>query len=294
MKGLYKILALTGSLFVLSSCFLSNGVSTSETKKRRTGRIPCTIADLDAEGVYSVSEWKKKKWTEFMALLENDFKEFNDYLEKEKNKWIKEIDNALEQWKKDTEKKWDEYDEATFNELLGHKAQDALNWSDKEWTNWISKNGRLAIKADWNKWIEECENSFKVGISDDWEKWSSFKKREYDITEWKFLEDIFWPHWKRHVKPEEPLYDIKINMMEKWQDRIKGEEEEWSNWIEDKKQKYIDVEWDKWTQWKKDNNMKFIDVMESIVKKWTDNKHWNVWHVKNIHVVKYIYTFLIN
>ncbi|GAB69449.1 tryptophan-rich antigen [Plasmodium cynomolgi strain B] len=98
------------------------------------------------------------------------------------------------------EKKWEHYDEYTFKELLSNKAKDALTWNDKEWTNWVSKNGRLALKGDWNKWVNGQDVFFKSGINNDWKNWSEFKRKEYGLIEWKYFEDKFWKYWMNNSK----------------------------------------------------------------------------------------------
>ncbi|EDL42873.1 tryptophan-rich antigen (Pv-fam-a) [Plasmodium vivax] len=278
MKGLYKILGLTGSLYVLSCSFLSSGVSAADAQGENVHvRIPTSLKQLNEEGVYSVSEWKKKKWSEFLKSVDGDFKEFLVYLDNEKNSWLEGKDELWEQWKANMEKKWEHYDEYTFKELLADHAKDALTWNDKEWINWVSKKGRLAMKGDWNKWVNGHDVFFKDGINNDWKNWSDFKRKEFGSITWKYREDKFWTYWIDHGKPSEPMFVIKMEMFKKWQDRLKNEEEEWSNWLDEKQKKYIDVEWDKWVQWKKENNKKFIDWMEYFVEKWTSNKQWNVW-----------------
>ncbi|CAA9990047.1 tryptophan/threonine-rich antigen, putative [Plasmodium knowlesi strain H] len=279
MKGLYKILCLSGSLYILSSSFLSSGVSAAATNNEKIfrARIPGTIQELDEEGVKTVGEWKVKNWSKFMALVEEDFKEFLVYLKNEKNSWLEKKGGMWEEWKAEMEKKWDHYDEHTFNNLLSHDTESALTWNEDEWTNWVKEKGKLALKEEWEKWVHEQYIFYKEGISNDWKNWSDFKEKEYSSIPWNCYERHYWKHWEDNAKPWEPLYDIKMEKFKIWQNRIKNEKEQWSQWVHDKQANHIDVEWDKWEKWKTENSKNFNDWMETFVKKFIDNKQWNVW-----------------
>ncbi|EUD65133.1 hypothetical protein C922_04419 [Plasmodium inui San Antonio 1] len=239
--------------------------------------LPGSLEELDKEGVYCISEWKEKKWSEFMKSIEKGFKGFMVYLEKEKNSWLEGRNKLWEEWKVNMEKKWDHYDEITFKELLSTKADDALKWTDKEWTDWVNKYGRIAWTGAWKEWVNEQDLIFKQGIERDWNNWTDFQENKFGSIQWKFLETFGWKYWKNHADPDDPLFPIKMEKMNKWQDRVKKEEEEWSKWLEEKRTEHIDVEWDKWVEWKKENNKKFIDWMEAFVEKWINNKQWTVW-----------------
>ncbi|ANQ06425.1 Tryptophan-rich antigen (Pv-fam-a) [Plasmodium coatneyi] len=278
MKGLYKILCLSGSLYILSSSYLSSGVSASTAdlneKSFLRPNIPGSLQELYEEGVTSISEWKVKKWSDFMKSLEEDFKEFLVYLKNEKNSWLEKKGAMWEQWKTQMEKKWEQYDELTFNELLSDDAESALKWNDNEWTDWFSNKGKLALTEEWEKWVEEQYLFYKEGISNDWTNWSEFKNSEFSTIQWKCNENHYWKYWEKNAHPDLPLYDIKNNMMEVWKNRVKKEKEEWSNWINDKQTNYIDVEWDKWEEWKNQNSKDFNEWMENFVKKMIENKQW--------------------
>ncbi|SBS94244.1 tryptophan-rich antigen [Plasmodium ovale curtisi] len=279
MKGLYKVLCLIAALYALSPDSHVNCSYANYTKgeKRNHKYLPTSLEQLRAEGVQSIAEWKEKQWKDFMTKVKEEFNGFNKMMENEKKKWIDGKENEFKQWIKYIENKWEHSNEEMYNDILSTKAEESLTWGENEWSEWMNTTGKLLIKLDFNKWIESNEEFLKEGIRKDWEEWNKFKLREWTSVGWKNVEDKYWKYWHVNGKPEEPLYEIKMEKMDKWTERCKNEEIEWGKWIGSVEKVYINADWDKWVKWKNEKSTSFTNWIDSFATKWINNKQWKVW-----------------
>ncbi|EUD64301.1 hypothetical protein C922_05316 [Plasmodium inui San Antonio 1] len=222
-----------------------------------------------------VEEWKRNTWTDWLIQLDDDCKNFNAQIEKEKKAWVEEKEGDWVMLLKHLQNKWLHFNPNLDVEYKVDVLAKSENWDERQWKIWISTEGKQLLEVDLKRWFTNNEMIYCKWTMDEWNEWKNEKIKAWVTTEWKESEDKYWS--KFDDASIQTLSLAERNQWANWKERIYREGIEWKNWIAIKESKYVNSNWNSWSEWKNEKRLEFNEWTEAFVEMWITQKQWLIW-----------------
>ncbi|GAB64549.1 tryptophan-rich antigen [Plasmodium cynomolgi strain B] len=221
-----------------------------------------------------VEEWKRNAWADWMAQLEDEWKNFNAQIEEEKKAWVEEKEGQWIMLLKHLQNKWLHFNPNIDTEYQIDMLGKSETWDERQWKMWISTEGKQLLELDLKRWFTNNEMIYCKWTIDEWNEWKNEKIKEWITCEWKESEDKYWS--KYDDATAQTLPTAEKNQWFKWKERIYREGIEWKNWIAIKQSRYVNSNWNSWSEWKNEKRLEFNEWIEAFVELWIRQKQWLV------------------
>ncbi|KJP89492.1 hypothetical protein AK88_00935 [Plasmodium fragile] len=262
------LLDLSGAADILKDFF--------DKSRKEIERFTHVTLNDTSEGTEKVEEWVKDEWSEWMTEMQMDWEEFTSSLESEKNKWFGKKEEMIE-FIKSIEDKWLHFIQ-NMHEM--HKfgiLKISSMWNYSEWQEWIHKDGKRIIEAQWDNWTTSNKTLYYKLIMKEWFKWKNQKIKQWLKRNWIYHEGRILQNWERMpytkilaMSEKKPWFNSNAQIM--------NERDCFLNWIKKKEDFLENEESDKWENWKYYKNDFFQKWMDSFLSYWLNIKKQDILH----------------
>ncbi|SBT85715.1 tryptophan-rich protein [Plasmodium malariae] len=288
MKSILLFVLASAIIFKLSSTSENvngccSGIFTGKTKpalcKSYTTSEDMPIAYLRQTIEKNILSESRKTF-DWELWLRKQKKEMIDDFEKEHAAWLKNKNEAFNNFLNRLEEKWSHYNPRMHEEYQTDLYDVCSNWSDDEWIEWFRTRGLDYIISDFESWFNENISSYNKIMTSKLINWSKTKKYKWNSDPYRFYEERYWVHWNEKALHEDPDIYIKVSSFLYWVKRRKNEKKQWDLLIKRIDKKYVDNNNPKLTQWCIKTMGAYNNWLTSFYINWIENKYWNWWIIE--------------
>ncbi|KAI4841154.1 hypothetical protein MKS88_000389 [Plasmodium brasilianum] len=285
MKSLIFIVSASAIVFKLSSTSENvngccSGICTGKTKpllcKSYTTSEDMPIAYLRQTTEKNILSESRKTF-DLELWLRKQEKEMIEDFEKEHAAWLKNKNEAFNNFLYRLEEKWSHYNPRMHEEYQSDLYDVCSNWSDDEWIEWFRTRGLDYIISDFESWFNENISSYNKIMTSKLINWSKTKKYKWNSDPYRFYEERYWVHSNEKALHEDPDIYIKVSSFLYWVKRRKNEKKQWDLLIKRIDKNYVDNNNPKLTQWCIKTMGAYNNWLISFYINWIENKYWNGW-----------------
>ncbi|GAB65602.1 tryptophan-rich antigen [Plasmodium cynomolgi strain B] len=280
-KSSFVVSKLILALFLFSSSFLLNEATAAfRAALNLTRGYLSSALENSQEPKERSDEWRQNEWNKWEDKIEEEWGEFDENLEAEKDELIKMNEKEWGPWFESIKKKWTNFGKNIDDKYKSEVLKESLYWQEAAWRTWIKTEGRAFIQRDLVNWFTSKESYLYRWVSNQWTEWKNEKIQEWFNSKWKREENEYWEKWEKKLKQLNNSPKM-VNSKDhekwlKWKERTQHELNEWHEWAEFKDNIYINSNWAKWKQWKNEKRTLFYNWVDSYVYKWIRENKWTV------------------
>ncbi|KJP89491.1 hypothetical protein AK88_00934 [Plasmodium fragile] len=269
------------ALFLFSSSFLLNEASAAfRAALGNTTNYLSNALENSQEPKERSDEWRQNEWNKWEDIIEEEWEEFDENLEAEKDELIKMSEEEWGPWFESIKKKWTNFGKNIDDKYKSEVLKESLYWNEVAWRTWIKTAGRSFIEKDLTRWLTSKESYLYRWVSKEWTQWKNEKIQEWFNSKWKRKENEYWWKWEKKLK-ESKNSSRMVNSKDhekwiKWRERTQCELNKWHEYVEFKDNIYINSNWAKWKEWKNAKRTLFYAWVNSYVYKWIRQHQWTV------------------